>query len=106
MLVDKRTGQVLSDSNAEKKPIQIPRWLCSSPEQGLHLPTTPLMGIAIAILGHALWNGSSWAVGVIGAELDLLSQVIMTLIWIAFLILALWQISRRILASVLLIGEQ
>jgi len=72
----------------------------------LHLPTTPLMGIAIAILGHALWNGSSWAVGVIGAELDLLSQVMMTLIWIAFLILALWQISRRILASVLLIGEQ
>ena len=106
MLVDKKTGQVVSDSNAERKPIRIPRWLCSTPEQGLQLPTTPLVGISIAILGHALWNGSSWAVGVISAELHWSSEVIMTLSWVVFLIVALWQVSRRILASVLLLGEQ
>jgi hypothetical protein len=80
--------------------------LCSTPEQGLQLPTTPLVGISIAILGHALWNGSSWAVGVISAELHWSSEVIMTLSWVVFLIVALWQVSRRILASVLLLGEQ
>jgi len=56
MLVDKKSGQVLSASNASQPPIMIPRWLCSAPRDGIQLPTTPLMGIGLAILGHALWT--------------------------------------------------
>ena len=102
MLVDKGTGEVLSASNAPQSPIMIPRWLCSSRENGIPLPTKPTTAIGLAILGHALWNGSSWAVGLIGANIHWAGQLVLALGWIIFLIFALWQVSRRILASVLL----
>ena len=102
MLVDKKSGQVLSASNAPQPPIMIPRWLCSSPKDGIQLPTTPLMGIGLAILGHALWNGSSWGIGLLTADIHWAAQFLLIFGWIFFLIFALWQVSRRILASVLL----
>ena len=102
MLVDKKSGQVLSASNAPQPPIMIPRWLCSSPKDGIQLPTTPLMGIGLAILGHALWNGSSWGIGLLTANIHWAAQFLIFFGWIFFLIFALWQVSRRILASVLL----
>lgn len=102
MLVDKGTGEVLSASNAPQSPIMIPRWLCSSRENGIPLPTKPTTAIGLAILGHALWNGSSWAIGLIGANVHWAVQLVLALGWIIFLIFALWQVSRRILASVLL----
>ena len=102
MLVDKKSGQVLSASNAPQPPIMIPRWLCSSPKDGIQLPTTPLMGIGLAILGHALWNGSSWGIGLLTANIHWAAQFLLIFGWIFFLIFALWQVSRRILASVLL----
>ncbi len=102
MLTDKKTGEVLSASSAPHQAIEIPRWLCSSPQQGIELPKTPLVGIAVAIAGHAFWNGSSWALGVIGESMHWAAELLLMLGWIVFLIFALWQISRRILASVLL----
>ena len=102
MLVDKKSGQVLSASNASQPPIMIPRWLCSAPRDGIQLPTTPLMGIGLAILGHALWNGSSWGIGLLTADAHWAVQFLLIFGWIFFLIFALWQVSRRILASVLL----
>ena len=102
MLVDKKSGQVLSASNAPQPPIMIPRWLCSSPKDGIQLPTTPLMGIGLAVLGHALWNGSSWGIGHLTANIHWAAQFLLIFGWIFFLIFALWQVSRRILASVLL----
>jgi hypothetical protein len=76
--------------------------LCSSRENGIPLPTKPTTAIGLAILGHALWNGSSWAIGLIGANVHWAVQLVLALGWIIFLIFALWQVSRRILASVLL----
>jgi RsiW-degrading membrane proteinase PrsW (M82 family) len=102
MLVDKKSGEVLGASNAPRTPIMIPRWLCSSPSEGIQLPTKPLMGIGVAILGHAMWNGSSWVMGLIGAKLHWSIELLLLFGWIFFLITALWQISRRILASILL----
>ena len=102
MLVDKKSGQVLSASNAPQPPIMIPRWLCSSPQNGIQLPTTPAMGICLAILGHALWNGSSWGISLLTANIHWAAQFFLIFGWIFFLIFALWQVSRRILASVLL----
>jgi hypothetical protein len=80
----------------------IPRWLCSPYEQGLQLPTTPIAGLALAIFGHAMWNGSSWALMVLTDSLHVAVQVFLILGWIVVLIASLWLISRRILASVLL----
>ena len=102
MLVDKKTGEVVSASNAPKPPVMIPRWLCSPYEQGLQLPTTPIAGLALAIFGHAMWNGSSWALMVLTDSLHVAVQVFLILGWIVVLIASLWLISRRILASVLL----
>ncbi len=102
MLTDKKTGEVLSASSAPHQAIEIPRWLCSSPQQGLELPKKPLAGIALAIAGHAFWNGSSWTLGVLGESMHWAAYLFLMLGWIVFLIFALWQISRRILASVLL----
>ncbi len=102
MLTDKKTGQVLSASNTQQQATEIPGWLCANPNQGLNLPKTPLVGIAIAIAGHAFWNGSAWALGVITEGMPLSLQLILMFGWIIVLIFALWQISRRILTSVLL----
>ena len=76
MLTDKKTGQVLSASNTQQQATEIPGWLCANPNQGLNLPKTPLVGIAIAIAGHAFWNGSAWALGVITEGMPLSIQLI------------------------------
>ena len=79
-----------------------------SGEEGFHgkyryeILVPPLMGIGLAILGHALWNGSSWGIGLLTADVHWAVQFLLIFGWIFFLIFALWQISRRILASVLL----
>jgi hypothetical protein len=53
------------------------------------------------MMGHALWNGSSWLVGWIFSDSDIVVQLVAQLAWIAIMIIGLWIIGREILAAVM-----
>ena len=95
-------GQIVKQSATEfSQPIQVPRWLCSSKEAAFPLPKSPIYGIGLAILFHSFWNGSMWLLGVIFQDSHAALQFVFVLGWLMFLILALWQITRRILPTAL-----
>ena len=76
-------------------------WLYKPIDKVWKLPTNPIIGIALAIAGHAAWNGSSWIVGWLFIGTDIIVQVIASLVWIVILIATLWVIGREILAAVM-----
>jgi hypothetical protein len=62
---------------------------------------SPLVGIALAILGHAFWNGSFWVIMKLTEDSDLVVQTFVSLVWMVVLVSGLWFIARQILASVM-----
>jgi hypothetical protein len=96
------SGQIVKQSATEfSQPILVPRWMCSSREEAFTLPKNPFYAIGLAILFHSFWNGSSWFLGVLFNDVHWFIQIIYILGWPIFLILALWQITRRILPTAL-----
>ena len=101
MLMDS-SGQIVKQSSTEfNQKIDIPKWLCSTKEKAISLPKNPFYAVGLAMLFHAFWNGSSWLVGIISDDVFWVFQVLMVFGWVFFLILALWQITRRILPTAL-----
>ncbi len=101
MLMDS-SGQIVKQSSTEfNQKIDIPKWLCSPKEKAISLPKNPFYAVGLAMLFHAFWNGSSWLVGIISDDVFWVFQVLMVFGWVFFLILALWQITRRILPTAL-----
>ena len=95
-------GQIVKQSATEfSQPILVPRWMCSSREEAFTLPKNPFYAIGLAILFHSFWNGSSWFLGVLFNDVHWFIQIVYILGWPIFLILALWQITRRILPTAL-----
>ena len=76
-------------------------WLYKPFDKVWNLPRSPITGISLAILGHAMWNGSSWIVSWLFMETDIVVQVIASLSWIVVMIVTLWVIGREILAAVM-----
>ena len=76
-------------------------WLYKPFDKVWNLPRSPIAGISLAILGHAIWNGSSWIVSWLFMETDIVVQVIASLSWILVMIVTLWVIGREILAAVM-----
>ena len=70
-------------------------WLYKPVDKVWNLPRNPSVGISLAILGHALWNGSSWFVSWLFLEQDIAVQVIASLFWIVVMIVTLWIIGRK-----------
>ena len=66
------------------------------------MPTTLGAGIGLAILGHALWNGSSWGVGLLLAESETLLAVLLQLAWLVVMVLGLWFCILRWLPTIVL----
>ena len=66
------------------------------------MPTTLGTGIGLAILGHALWNGSSWGVGMLLAESDALLAILLQLVWLVMMVLGLWFCILRWLPTIVL----
>ena len=96
------SGQIIKQSSTEyAEPIRIPRWLCSSREEAFALPTNPFYAVGLAMFFHSFWNGSSWLLGVLFSDVFWGLQLIMVFGWVTILILALWQITRRILPTAL-----
>jgi hypothetical protein len=76
-------------------------WLYKPANRVWTLPRTPLLGIPLAMMGHALWNGSGWLVSWIFRDADLVVQLFANLAWLAIMIIGLWIIGREILAAVM-----
>ena len=66
------------------------------------MPTTLGAGLGLAILGHALWNGSSWGVGMALADSETLLALVLQLAWLAVMVLGLWFCILRWLPTILL----
>jgi hypothetical protein len=96
------SGEIMKQSATEfSGQIRVPRWLCSSKEEAFPLPKQPIYGIALAMLFHSFWNGSSWLISVIFADANVFLFLFFVLGWTAFLIVALWLITRKILPTAL-----
>ncbi|MDP6195559.1 MAG: hypothetical protein QF880_07595, partial [Candidatus Poseidonia sp.] len=54
------------------------------------------------ILGHALWNGSSWGVGMLLADSDTLLAVFLQLAWLLVMVVGLWVCILRWLPTIVL----
>ena len=102
VVFDSNSGHIL-DTERELTSIgrKVRGWLYKPYDKVWNLPTHPVTGLSLAILGHAFWNGSLWFVSWLFIEQDIVVQLIASLVWIAILIIALWVIGREILAAVM-----
>ncbi len=102
VVFDGGTGQIV---NTQRELTSMGRtvrgWLYKPFDKVWNLPRSPVTGISLAILGHAMWNGSSWIVSWLFMETDIVVQVIASLFWIVVMIVTLWVIGREILAAVM-----
>lgn len=68
------------------------------------MPTEPWAGVGLAMLGHALWNGSSWGVGRALSNTDAGLALMLELAWLVLMVVALWFCILRWLPTAVL-GE-
>lgn len=102
VVFDGGTGQIVNTQRELSSMGRTVRgWLYKPFDKVWNLPRNPITGISLAILGHALWNGSSWVVSWLFMETDIVVQVIASLTWIVVMIVTLWVIGREILAAVM-----
>ena len=102
VVFDSESGQVINSQRELSKIGKTVRgWLYKPYDRSWNLPRNPMIGISLAILGHSLWNGSSWLVSWMFIETDILVQVIASLAWTGIMIVTLWFIAREILAAVM-----
>lgn len=102
VVFDSESGQVINSQRELSKIGKTVRgWLYKPYDRSWNLPRNPIIGISLAILGHSLWNGSSWLVSWMFIETDILVQVIASLAWTGIMIVTLWFIAREILAAVM-----
>ena len=102
VVFDSESGQVINSQRESSKIGKTVRgWLYKPYDRSWNLPRNPMIGIFLAILGHSLWNGSSWLVSWMFIETDILVQVIASLAWTGIMIVTLWFIAREILAAVM-----
>lgn len=102
VVFDSESGQVINSQRELSKIGKTVRgWLYKPYDISWNLPRNPIIGISLAILGHSLWNGSSWLVSWMFIETDILVQVIASLAWTGIMIVTLWFIAREILAAVM-----
>ncbi|MDP6906215.1 MAG: PrsW family glutamic-type intramembrane protease [Candidatus Thalassarchaeaceae archaeon] len=66
------------------------------------LPKSPALGLLLAMLGHAFWNGSSIVVDFVALQQGMgeIGRVILQLMWIVFLVIGVLLIGMGLLSSV------
>ena len=111
VLIDSKTGNLVHDATGSGiigQPGSMTMWNVSSyltysktsKRPHWNLPKTPLVAIFIAILGHAIWNGSTSAITFFFEQiLGETGAIIAMLAWIIVLITILLWGGRRILES-------
>jgi len=102
MIFDSSSGQVLRQhEKVSQMQMKVRNWLNKPFDSVWKLPMNPLVGIALAISGHAFWNGSFWVVMKLTEDFDIVVQTFVSLVWMVILVSGLWFIARQILASVM-----
>ena len=102
VVYDGDSGQVInSERELSSMGKTVRGWLYKPYDKVWNLPQAPVIGISLAIIGHALWNGSSWLVGWIFSDTDIVVQIFASLAWTGIMIIGLWIIGREILAAVM-----
>ena len=101
VLFDQETGRRISATGESL--VKPPNWLIINPEKAWNLPRDPWIAILFAIIGHAIWNGSSWLSIFVGEKVAGDAGIIVAMIsWTLVLLIALWIVGRNVLASVFL----
>ena len=96
ILFDGKSGRPMISSKTEKDVPILPKWLSAGDNKTLNITSNPLKAVAIAILLHAVWNGSLWIVSVVLQDTSTATQLMANLITIVMLITLLWTILRRL----------
>ena len=100
VLFEKSTGQVVSTSRITARPSDwLSRWVMKHRKHAWNLPTNWTQGLIIAILGHAFWNGSSWAIGLLEFE-SVVLYALVNIGWIVVLVTILWLAIVRIVPPI------
>lgn len=71
-------------------------------QQAWNLPRTIPAGIGAAMLGHGLWNGTSWGVSRLLSDVDPAISLVLQLAWMMLMIATLWLFILRWLPSIVL----
>ncbi len=101
VLIEPDTGIPIQQQTMIQQPKDIVKpWLQIPQEKAWKLPESPVIALGLAILGHALWNGSSWGVGYLTRDLSPGIGLLALISWTGFLIGCLWFVGRQIMASV------
>ncbi len=66
------------------------------------MPTSVGAGLGLAILGHGLWNGSSWGVALMLSDNESLLALALQLAWLAVMVAALWLCILRWLPTIVM----
>ena len=105
VLYDKQGLPVSTSSWANLPSERMIRLLSKHESHAWRMPTTLTSGVLLAILGHALWNGSSWTIGMVLSDGDPVLSVILQLAWLVLMVGALWLCILRWLPTIVL-GRQ
>jgi ABC-type nickel/cobalt efflux system permease component RcnA len=60
------------------------------------ITSNPIKAVGLAILFHAIWNGSLWTIGVILQDTSTGIQILASLLITFILIMLLWTVLRRL----------
>ena len=101
ILFDGRSGQPIISSKSKKIP-NLPRWLSAGQEKMIKITNNPVKAVGIAIIFHAVWNGSLWCISLLMQDSPIIWQVVVNMLTIFLLIGVLWIILRRLIPFAIL----
>ena len=96
ILFDNKSGLPIISSKTRKLP-NLPFWLSAGRQKMVKITDKPVIAVAIAIIFHAIWNGSLWSMSVLMKDSSIVLQLLSNMIMIFLLILILWIILRRLI---------
>tara|TARA_A100001234_G_scaffold220846_1_gene234808 strand:- start:856 stop:2292 length:1437 start_codon:yes stop_codon:yes gene_type:complete len=96
ILFDAKSGQPMISSKSERELPILPKWLSAGSNKTIKITSNPFKAVGIAILLHAMWNGSLWTISVILQDTSTVIQLLANLLTIIILIILLWTILRRL----------
>ena len=66
------------------------------------LPKHPVLGLILAIMGHAFWNGSSFGIGILAESMGYgeIGIILISLLWICILVVGVLLIGMGLMGSV------
>ena len=101
ILFDNKSGLPIISSKTRKLP-NLPSWLSAGQQKMVRITGNPVIAVAIAIIFHAIWNGSLWSISVLMKDSSIIVQLLTNMTMIFLLILILWIILRRLIPFALL----